>query len=135
MLKKIIWVSFLFFLITGCKESETDVFIENGIYSGTFTLINENGKIESGKVTFTFFDNKYSCVPEKIYYPPVGGGKFSINGNKIKLTDTSVHTAEFDWTLILDGEFFISYEGKTILMKQQDIKYKRVRTILLSKQN
>lgn len=129
-------ILFLFvILFWGCEESDTNVNFENGNYSGTFTITESDGQPQSGNVIFNFSNNSYSVVPEKLYLPPVGGGTFSINGNTIMLVDTAIHTAEFDWTLILNGSFELSYNGNILILKQNDTTHNRKRIISLTKQN
>jgi hypothetical protein len=129
-------ILFLFvILFWGCEESDTNVNFENGNYSGTFIITESDGQPQSGNVIFNFSNNSYSVVPEKLYLPPVGGGTFSINGNTIVLVDTAIHTAEFDWTLILNGSFELSYNGNILILKQNDTTHNRKRIISLTKQN
>lgn len=127
---------FVFVLIMiACKDDDFSTLIVDGTYYGTFTIIESSGQTQSSYVTFIFSNNKYSCLPQKKYLPPVGAGAFTTNGNMITLTDTAIHTAEFDWTLILNGDFEYSYNGNTLTLRQSDTQHNRVRTILLDKQN
>lgn len=135
-MKNIIFVILL--LIVGCKDKSTDSTtinaIEAGKYNGVFTFT-ENGETAIGNVEFTFTDTSYKCVPVKKYLPPVGEGKYEIQKDKIILTDMMIHTAEFDWTLILGGEFDFIKNGNTVVLVQEDKERNRFRKIELSKSN
>jgi len=47
------------------------------------------------------------------------------------LEDKAIHTAEFDWTLILNGKFDFTYDGIKLILKQNDKQFNRLRTIEL----
>jgi hypothetical protein len=106
--------------------------IQIGDYVGTFSIKAENGTTQTGGVIFGFHPTKYICIPEKAYLPPSGAGSYRLDENTITLTDTVAHTAEFDWTLILNGDFTYSNDGNKITLIQNDIKYRRVRTLELT---
>lgn len=84
-----------------------------GEYNGTFTITyhvgTDSARTETGAVEFSFDDGRYDVDGEQRYLPPRGGGKYTI-GSSINLTDRELHTAEFDWSLILNGSF--DYEMK-----------------------
>ena len=132
-MKKII---FLFvFLLVGCEVNDTNYSFEEGYYSGTFIIVESDGQTLTGNVNFSFINDQYSVIPETRYLPPVGAGMYEIYLNVINITDTVPHTAEFDWTLILNGNFEFSYNDQVLTLKQNDIKHNRKRTISLTKQN
>ncbi len=129
-------IMFLFVsLLVGCEVNDTNYSFEEGNYSGTFIIVESDGQTLTGNVNFSFINNQYSVIPETRYLPPVGAGKYKINLNVINITDTVPHTAEFDWTLILNGNFEFSYNDQVLTLKQNDIKHNRKRTISLTKQN
>jgi hypothetical protein len=112
-----------------CSDTGVNPIDLQGTYQGTFTITHSTGLVQSGKVTFTFTDGRYTCVPETRYLPPSGAGSFVMGHNTISLTDTVPHTAEFDWTLILGGEFAVWSSGSHPILVQDDQKYQRHRTI------
>lgn len=138
-MRQIILFSFLVILF-GCKDKSTDCFtdqaqsVEAGNYSGIF-IFTEKGNISHGNVRFTFTIDSYTCVPETQYLPPSGSGKYKIMNEKIILTDLVPHTAEFDWSLILNGEFLFIKKNEAIILIQKDKKRDRLRYIELNKQN
>ena len=125
-------------LVIGCKDKSTESsnspLIERGEYNGIFTFT-ENENTSTSNVKFTFTDTLYTCVPQKVYMPPTGGGKYELQKDKIVLTDMVMHTAEFDWTLILGGDFSYSKSGNTIILIQDDKARNRFRKIELTKIN
>jgi hypothetical protein len=134
-MKKIIILFLFVILCIGCEESSTGIYLEDGNYSGTFMIIESNGQTQTGNINFNFSNNNYSVVPEYKYLPPAGAGTFSRNSNTINLVDTAIHTAEFDWSLILNGNFNLAQNGKALILEQNDTKQNRKRIISLTKQN
>lgn len=122
-------------ICSGCEGDTLNMGIREGVYAGVFTIRQSDGTEQSGLVTFTFGASTYSCLPDKPYLPPSGAGTFHSYNNTIVLKDNVGHTAEFDWTLILNGEFSFSFDGKTLTLTQNDQKYKRYRIIVLTFQH
>lgn len=129
-------------LIISCNIDKTPFYslpFEHGEYKGTFSITynfaSDSSYVQQGTTTFTFTDTSYYCYGDKYLLPPSGGGKYEIKGNIIILTDLVPHTAEFDWSLILSGEFEYTFDGKNFMLTQNDIKYYRYRKIDLTKVN
>ena len=129
-------ILFLFvILFWGCEEADSNFNLENGNYSGIFTITESNGNSQSGNVMFNFSNKSYTVIPEQLYLPPAGAGTFNTNGNTIVLVDTAIHTHEFDGSLILNGSFKLSYKDNVLILKQNDITHNRTRIFSLTKQN
>jgi hypothetical protein len=136
VMKRYIKLSIFLSLLIGCNEdpagtSSAEV-IDPGIYSGQFFFTEKNDSIVS-TVQFTFAESTYTCVPQMLYHPPAGAGKYRMHGDSVELRDLSAHTANFDWTLILDGNFGFRRSGATITLSQKDDVRERTRRIELSK--
>ena len=151
-------VLFALFILSfiGCNWNEGEQPDITGIYRGTYTIIQNFGTDSSltnqDSIIFTFgqyitlsflrnkgnkvFDNiEYYYIGDKPFLPPTGGGKYSNNGGKIILNDSIMHIALFDWSLILQGQFDYSFDGKNLIMVQNDLQYKRFHKLILSKQD
>ncbi len=109
----------LFFV--SCKKTAPDYLIPNGIYSGTFQRLTDNTGLIS-KVTITFSGNTWKGISQYDKYPALCQGTyFKKNEDSISFENACVWTAEFDWTLILGGDYKISISGKNIqLTKSYD---------------
>ena len=124
--------------LTGCQDNPTtsdSVQIE-GEYNGTFTITyhvgTDSARTETGAVEFSFDDGRYDVDGEQRYLPPRGGGKYTI-GSSINLTDRELHTAEFDWSLILNGSFDYEMKENTLTMTQLREDRNRYREIVLQR--
>ena len=117
-----------------CSDLSTGPTSIDGTYRGTFTVTHGSGLVESGVVTISFVGGQYTCSPEQKYLPPSGSGLYVIVADTIRLTDTAAHTAEFDWTLILNGSFSFQLNGSDVVLSQQDSEHQRYRRIDLNRQ-
>jgi len=93
----------------GCQEDDLKATkISDGIYVGTFVrdaiwVDDEN----IANITITFSSNTWTGASDIIKYPALCNGTYSINGDKIIFENDCAWTAEFDWSLILSGEYDI----------------------------
>jgi hypothetical protein len=122
MFSRCLYVVVMSLIFWACSDLALNPSDLDGTFKGTFTITHTTGLGESGIVAFKFAGNQYTCIPEKVYLPPSGSGLFSIVHQTMRLTDTAIHTAEFDWTLILDGEFSISFDDSHLVLEQDDQK-------------
>jgi hypothetical protein len=77
-----------------------------GRYSGTFTRTG----MDTANVDFFFKDNNtFEGSSDTDKYPAICSGSFEINSSSIFVNDTCTWTANFDWTLIFDGTYSISF--------------------------
>lgn len=88
-------------------EDQSDLTLDNlsGEYQGTFTVVYIDGSTYSNPVTVTFSGNSYNCSAGTNRFPAGGNGSFEIIENKVHFLDSNFWTADFDWNLILTGEY------------------------------
>lgn len=106
-------------VFTGCDSNDDDTLVQipNGNYTGIFTVEYTNGDTFSNPVTLGFIEeNVYSSTDNADYYPAGGNGTFEINGSTILFNDINVWTANFDWNLILSGEYDFSLNGNELVI-------------------
>ncbi|QED36808.1 hypothetical protein FK178_03370 [Antarcticibacterium arcticum] len=84
----------------------------DGNYSGIFE---RNGTTSNVELTFT--NGTFTGQTEVEKFPAICKGTYSISGNKITFYNTCPWTAEFDWTLILSGEWDFNLNNKTLILK------------------
>ncbi len=108
-----------FILLSGCSEGEeVSEFIElNGTYEGTFTVEYSNGGlIQSNPVTVTFSDSTYVSTVGDNRFPAGGSGNYELGINSVIFSDANIWTADFDWNLILNGEYSLRVSENTITL-------------------
>jgi hypothetical protein len=114
-MKKSAIICSVFLFIMGCKSENFPVMdIPDGTYTGTFQRELVWSKSDKAQVTITFSSNTWHGASDKVKYPALCNGTYSIEGNKIIFNNGCFWTAEFDWSLILSGEYTLAIKGNTI---------------------
>ena len=98
-------------LAVSCKKTESNFLIPAGTYAGTFQrLISDSGQISN--VTITFSENNWIGQSQYSKYPALCNGTYQVRGSEnVTFENACVWTAEFDWTLILSGDYKIKVAG------------------------
>lgn len=110
-------IGIVVFISCSSNDNNTLVQVPYGNYTGTFTVEYTNGNTFSKPVTVRFIEeNVYSSTGNTDYYPAGGNGTFEINGSTILFNDIGVWTANFDWNLILNGEYDFSLNGNELII-------------------
>lgn len=80
-----------------------------GRYRGTFS----RSGMDTVDVSFFFRENNtYEGTGGPMNYPAICNGTFQRNGNDLAVNDLCPWTANFDWTLIFDGNYTIDFTGE-----------------------
>ncbi|MEL6558454.1 MAG: hypothetical protein AAFQ94_09735 [Bacteroidota bacterium] len=105
-------------ILTSCTEDIPEAVELNGTYEGTFTVeYLLGGDTFSNPVTLNFSDGSFSSSSGENRFPAGGSGTFDINNNSVTFEDENFWTADFDWGLILDGEYTISETATSIVIR------------------
>lgn len=113
---QLIKLAFLFVIaLSACNDKDKiDNSTLEGYYSGTFTVEYSNGTVYSSPVTVSLHDNEYSCSASANKKPAGGSGGYYLDGDKICFLDENLWTANFDWNLIMSGEYSLQLIGKDL---------------------
>jgi len=102
-------------LMLGCEDSSSQR-LNVGTYSGEYKVFNNIGTSEenftSGETELTIDLNGYHLTENTYITPPFSAGQCSWTETTITFQDTVVHTAEFDWTLIIGGTYTYIYDAE-----------------------
>jgi hypothetical protein len=80
-----------------------------GRYRGAFTRTG----MDTAQVSIVFNnDNTFEGTSDHLQYPALCGGSFAKNVNSLAVDDTCAWTANFDWTLIFDGNYNITFTSE-----------------------
>jgi len=99
--------------ISACEKNKNDNNPSNdhsiyGRYAGTFYRTG----MDSTSVQLSLLsDNKFEGTSSRPLYPAICSGHFTFDGNALAVNDTCTWTANFDWTLIFDGNYNVSFTG------------------------
>ena len=91
-------------------NSNDDSQVLDGRYLGTF---HRTGN-DTADVSILFRDNHFEGSTDKVKYPAICGGSYSIQGTLINFADSCSWTADFDWSLILSGTFNFQVNNGTV---------------------
>jgi len=115
-------------VFTDCGKSEFEnksddlIEIEDGTYSGTFT-VKYNYLVDlhsfSATTTLELKNGKYTCTGNSNRIPAGGSGNYSVNDSTIIFSDMNYWTCEFDHNLILNGEYYYIFDGKRLKFSKE----------------
>jgi hypothetical protein len=130
---RIVIIVTMIFAALAC-ESEGDIHLPEGKYSGYFTrsTVDEDGV--PSRVTLMFAGNTFTGNSEVPKHPAICQGTYVIEGDKITFINNCPWTADFDWTLILSGEYVINVDGDQVKLFR-DYNGKQTDVYLLEKNN
>ena len=100
-------------LFMSCNKDNSGTTISEGKYKGTFTVTYNSGK-QSGRTTLVLENGKYSCTGNSNRIPAGGSGTYSFDNGKITFTDENMWTCDFDWNLILEGQYDYQCNGRNL---------------------
>lgn len=102
-------------MFSSCSEDgQLEQKFEEGTFTGTFQRDLVFGDNEIANITLTFDGNRWSGTGDYPKYPALCSGTYSIDGKKITFQNECPWTAEFDWTLILSGEYKLTKTGSVL---------------------
>ncbi|SFB43458.1 hypothetical protein [Algoriphagus aquimarinus] len=112
-MRAILNILFFLLIISSCSEDgQLEQKFQEGTFTGTFQR--DLGDSRIANITLTFDGNHWSGTGDYPKYPALCRGTYSINGNKITFQNECAWTAEFDWTLILSGEYKLTKTGSVL---------------------
>lgn len=105
------------FAFNSCSDDDNSNQNLNGAYIGTFTVEYLDGQTFTNPVTVTFTgENNYNSSGNSDYFPAGGSGTYERKNAAISFSDIDYWTANFDWNLILGGEYEYSINGNNLTM-------------------
>ncbi|RNI25803.1 hypothetical protein [Rufibacter latericius] len=108
-MKNTLLLLFLSLFLFSCFDKEdAPAVLPSGTYTGTFQRSSPIADYPRANVTLVFDGNSFSGSSDHLKYPAIGQGTYQVNGQEVTFKNASFMTAEFDWTLILDGAFALS---------------------------
>ncbi len=119
--------------LISCSDKVVDYELDSGTYEGEFMIRHEDGREEKGEIKLIIEGNEYEIISELMYLPPGGAGAIGIKKEKVTFRDTIPHTTEFDFSLIINGEYSLDKNVKGIILRQYDKERKRYRVMKLER--
>ena len=108
-------------LLFACEsEDQVDRKLPDGNYSGTFQRQHVWAESDTANITITINSNEWSGTSDIEKYPALCNGTYLIIGDTIIFENECVWTADFDWSLILDGKYILKETGNLIEFSYDD---------------
>ena len=97
-------------VLTACNKEKFEEEME-GHYTGTFQRISATGLYPSQSVILHLNNNSFSGSSDNARYPAICHGSWEAGASTVDFTNGCVFTADFDWTLILNGSYYYEKTG------------------------
>jgi len=102
-------------LITVSCSKNQDNQSPQGTYTGTFQRIT-GGMGDTVHVSVSLVGNVFSGMGGRDYYPSICSGTFSLNGEQADFKNSCFFTANFDWSLILNGKYTFNSKDDSLVI-------------------
>ena len=97
-------------VLSSCDKTEQQQYDLSGLYVGYF----HRTGMDTSLVSLRFTTDGFEGSSNMTNYPAICGGSYQLQENRIRFTDTCMWTANFDWSLILSGEYNVEITEATM---------------------
>lgn len=97
----------------GCSHELTE-----GTYRGTFTVVYDTATL-TGSTVLHLSGGRYECDGNDNRIPAGGSGTYRTENGIILFQEERMWTANFDWNLILKGEYNYSVSGRRLKLSMR----------------
>ena len=111
----LVLISILSVLSACNNDSENLPLTVDGDYIGTFE---RNGTTSNVELNIT--NGTYSGESDTDRFPALCNGNYTTSGNSIMFENDCIWTADFDWTLILEGNWDYTLNNNTLTMTKSN---------------
>ena len=142
-MKKYLVIFFAVLYLNSCGVIDP-VSVIDGSYEGTYITTLHYGTdtslVGKGKISFEFSGGKYKYDTDyilidgkRIWILPGSLGSFGLSKRKLKFVDIGRHTALYEPSLYLNGDYVYKYDGSKLTLTQNDLDYKYFHELELHK--
>ena len=105
-------------ILSSCENDDINEKTEltPGTYTGHFIRSSPSAKYAPSNVTLTFTAHSFTGGSDMKKYPAICSGTYKITKQEIEFFNDCHWTAEFDWSLILNGKFKLNIDGRQLEM-------------------
>lgn len=107
MMKRAIIFMTLAGLLVSCEYEQVNKTekVKPGVYKGQFIRTSPYAKFSPAQVTVEFTGDRFTGQSDVIKYPAICFGTYRVEGSEMNFKNECFFTADFDWTLILQGNY------------------------------
>ena len=95
-------------LTTSCDDNDEPIGNVDGTYTGVFIRVAAGTESFSSDVVLILDNGSFQGSSSQQRYPAICKGSYFSSGNTLTFEDSCHWTADFDWTLVLSGDYAIS---------------------------
>lgn len=117
-MRSTLWGLFVYTIIgfvISCSSDDVPKELE-GTYEGIFTVEYNDGESISNPVEVSLINGKFTSSTGPNRYPAGGNGTYEVESASITFVDEGFWTADFDWNLILNGNYSYSFSGSELVL-------------------
>ncbi len=105
-------------MLAGCEKNDREAGIDlpNGLYVGTFVRTG----MDTADITLNLVNGTYQGSSSIDKYPAICAGSFTTEASNIQFQDTCTWTADFDWSLILNGPYNVNFNENILRIWKTD---------------
>jgi hypothetical protein len=120
VMKRIIQLTFFTWILISCENNDIskNSDLTFGTYKGVFVRSSPYAKYATSNITLTFTAGAFTGESDTPKYPAICNGTYKIIGQEIEFFNACPWTAEFDWSLILNGKFKLDVDGEQLQMRR-----------------
>ena len=116
MKAKFLFLSLIILSTFGCNKEDDNIETSiDGNYIGIFERSGNTSNVE-----LTFNNGIWTGESETVKFPALCNGTYSDSGNVMTFENSCTWTAEFDWTLILGGDWSYTFNGNLLIMTKSN---------------
>ncbi|MGM9479411.1 hypothetical protein ACS5PU_23515 [Pedobacter sp. GSP4] len=122
MKAKIYLLVFVMLLFFGCKKPTNVDRLIDGNYTGVLVVTNSAKAVPSTyPITISLKNGRFNITPtgNTSLKPSGGSGSYSFKNGTAHFADENVWTADFDWNLILNGEYEIQSNATDLTLTKK----------------
>lgn len=105
-------------ILSGCIDDATQYDLDGATLIGSFMRGGPLALPAPTQVVLNFGDGTFEGYSDNPKHPAICKGTYSQTGSTITFKNTCAFTADFDWTLILDGEYTYERDGNSIYIRR-----------------
>lgn len=119
-MKTVLLLAMASLLAVSCDKSDVVTpSILTGSYAGTFQRERGIAKDPTADVSLSFAAANFSGTSDSTKYPAICNGHFSVTADTINFQNQCIWTADFDWSLILNGKYSFKAVGDSLEIKRE----------------
>ena len=113
MKSRYVWIILAMGLFLGCRTQDGSLFRSvDGNYRGTFTRASQTSEVD-----LVLDNGRFSGSADSV--ARIGSGSYDINSGEIEFVDENFWTADFDWSLILNGTWEFEKNGRELVLTHE----------------